>query len=266
MNIFCKYVLLLAGTFLVNINLWGQTEGPYYLSLKREILYSGAGISTTILGNYLKTQTPDLMRSDLKLEGINFFDRIATKFSSENADRMSDKTLLVSSGLPFLLLAGRDTRAQFGKITILFVETMLLNQGFTDIIKSVSLRPRPYVFDENLPPSTILRSNDRASFLSGHTSGSAAASFFFARVFSDYYPDSKLKPYVWGLAISLPALTGYLRIRGGQHYPTDVLAGYLLGGSIGYFIPVLHRKPTKSKGLSWYPTGNGIYLRYRFGA
>lgn len=243
---------------------WGQSSGPYYLSFKKEIVYGGAGAATTLLGNYLRSKTPDLMRSDLELEGINFIDRVATNFSSEKADRLSDKTLLASAGLPLLLLAGRDTRNDFGKIAILFTETMLLNQGLTDIIKSTSLRPRPYVFDENLPPSTILRSNDRASFLSGHTSGSAAASFFFARVFSDYYPDSKLRPYVWGLAIGMPAITGYLRVRGGQHYPTDVVAGYLLGASIGYFIPVLHRKPSQKSKLSWSPTGNGLYLNYRF--
>lgn len=264
MAILCRYILTLFAALFLNFTLYGQSEGPYYLSFGKEVIFGGVGASTTLLGNYLKSKTPELTRADLELEGINFFDRIATKFSSEKADKLSDKTLLASTGLPLLLLAGRDTRRDFGKITILFAETMLLNQGFTDIIKSVSLRPRPYVFDENLPPSTILSSNDRASFLSGHTSGSAAASFFFARVFSDYYPDSNLKPYVWGLAIGMPALTGYLRVRGGQHYPTDVLAGYLLGASIGYLVPVLHRKPIKVKGLTWSPTSNGIYLNYRF--
>lgn len=257
-----KYSLFL-WALLISCISWGQESGPYYLNLKRELLYSSGGISTTLLGNYLKTKTPELMRSDLELEGINFIDRIATKFSSEKADKLSDKTLLASSGLPLLLLAGRDTRRDFGKITILFAETMLLNQGFTDIIKSISLRPRPYVFDENLPPSTVLRSNDRASFLSGHTSGSAAASFFFARVFSDYYPDSKLKLYVWGVAIAMPALTGYLRVRGGQHYPTDVLAGYVLGAGVGYFIPKLHINNRKNRDLTFSLTPQGFYLNLK---
>lgn len=258
----CFLFLFLVGA--INISLYGQANEPYYLSLKRELLYSAGGTSTTLLGYYLKTQTPDLTISDLRPMDINDFDQIATNFSSEIADKWSDKALFASSGLPLLLLAGRETRRDFGRIAILLGETMLINQGLTDIIKSISLRPRPYVFDENLAPSTILSSNDRASFLSGHTSGSAAASFFFARVFSDYYPDSSLKPYIWGLAISMPALTGYLRVRGGQHYPTDVLAGYFLGASIGYFVPALHRKPAMAKGLDLSSTGNGFYLSYRF--
>lgn len=261
MNQFLKRLLPFVFTCLLISTLWGQSGGPYYLSLKQEILYYTAGGSTTWLGNYLRTKTPELTRADLELEGINFFDRVATRFSSENADILSDKTLLASAGLPLLLLGGKETRHDFGKIVVLFGETMLINQGLTDIIKSISLRPRPYVFDENLPPSTVLRSNDRASFLSGHTSGSAAASFFFARVFSDYYPDSKLKPYVWGLAIGMPALTGYLRIRGGQHYPTDVIAGYALGAGLGYFIPKFHKKNrNRNKDLTFSLSPGGFYL------
>lgn len=248
---------------LLSSTSWGQSEGPYYLSLKQEMLYYAAGGSTTWLGSYLRLKTPELTRADLELEGINFIDRIATNFSSESADKLSDKTLLASAGLPLLLLAGKETRHDFGKVAILFGETMLINQGFTDIIKSISLRPRPYVFDENLPPSTVLRSNDRASFLSGHTSGSAAASFFFARVFSDYYPDSKLKLYVWGVAIAMPALTGYLRVRGGQHYPTDVLAGYVLGAGVGYFIPKLHINNRKNRDLTFSLTPQGFYLNLK---
>ncbi|GJM35284.1 MAG: hypothetical protein DHS20C18_42850 [Saprospiraceae bacterium] len=248
----------------LSITLFGQGNSPYYLSLKREILYVGGGISSTLLGRYLKGKTPELMFSDLREMDINSFDRIAIDFSSEEADKWSNNTLFVSAGLPLLFLGGKKTRRDFGKIALLFGETMLINQGLSDIIKSTSLRPRPYVFDENLDPATILRSNDRASFLSGHTSTSAAATFFFARVFSDYYPDSKLKPYVWGLAATLPAVTGYLRVRGGKHYPTDVIAGYILGGGIGYLVPLLHKKPLKKKGLTVAPAGSGIYLGYKF--
>ncbi|MCB0630138.1 MAG: phosphatase PAP2 family protein [Saprospiraceae bacterium] len=263
MNQLFKWVLPLIFAGLTTVAVWAQGDGPYYLSLKQELLYTLGGASTTFLGNYLRTKTPELTRADLELEGINFIDRIATQFSSEQADRLSDKTLVASVGLPLLLLAGQDSRRDFVKISILFGETMLINQGLTDMIKSIALRPRPYVFDENLPPSTILRSNDRASFLSGHTSGSAAASFFFARVFTDYYPDSKLKPYVWGLAFAMPALTGYLRIRGGQHYPTDVVAGYALGASIGYFLPKLHWKDRRQNRMTMMPTGNGFYLNVK---
>ncbi len=242
---------------------YGQQSGPYYLSLKQEMLYGGGGAGTVVLGGVLRARTPDIMRSDLRLGEIPKFDRIATRLSSDQAKQASNLALYASAGAPLLLMAGKETRRDVGKIALLFGETMVINQGLTNIIKSSALRPRPYVFDENLPPSTVIRSNDRASFLSGHTSTSAAGAFFFGRVFADYYPDSKLKPYVWGLAAGLPALTGYLRIRAGQHYPSDIIAGYALGATIGYLVPTLHKKPIGGRRLTMSPTGSGVYLAYR---
>lgn len=242
-----------------------QQRSPYYLSLKRDLLYGGAAAGSVALGEVLRTRTPDIVLADLKLGNIPSFDLAATRNSSTSARAASDNALYASSGLPLLLLAGRDSRQDAGKLAVLFAETMALNQGLTNIVKSSAKRPRPYVFDENLDPATIIRSNDRASFLSGHTSTSAAAGFFFARTFADYYPDSKLKPYTWALGAGLPALTGYLRIRAGQHYPSDVIAGYVLGAVIGYAVPALHRKPIgNNKRVTLAAAGAGIYLSYRF--
>lgn len=204
------------------------------------------------------------MLSDLRLRSIPPFDRAATRNSSESARKASDLTLNISSALPVLLLAGSKTRKDAGRLGLLFAETMTINYGLTNIIKATSRRPRPYVFDENLDPATIIRSNDRAAFLSGHTSVSASGGFFFARAFSDYYPDSKLKPVAWVLGAGLPALTGYLRFQAGQHYPSDIIAGYVLGATVGYLVPTLHKKPIGGKRLTVSATGNGVYLGYRF--
>lgn len=219
-----------------------QDPGPYYLSLKRDIVYSGIGLGSLGLGTYLRTQVPELTLEDLNPRAINRFDRIATEMSSESADRWSDYTLLASLGISGTFLLGRETRRDFFKISVLFLETIAISTGVTQISKSIFQRPRPYVFDENWDPVRILSSNDRAAFVSGHTSESAAGTFFFARVFSDYYPESKLKPLVWVFSAGLPAVTGYLRIRSGNHYPTDVIAGYVLGACVGYLVPALHRK------------------------
>ena len=241
-----------------------EKEDVYYLSLKRDLLYGGMAAGSVVLGNVLRSRTPDIVLAELQLGTIPDFDRAATRFSSAAARTGSDYTLYASSALPLLLLIGRPARRDAGKLAILLAETLALNQGLTNIVKSVALRPRPYVFDEKLDPSTVIRSNDRAAFLSGHTSTSAAGGFFFARAFADYYPDSKLRPYAWALGAGLPALTGYLRIRAGQHYPSDVVAGYVLGAAVGYLLPALHRKPSVAKGLTLSPIGNGLYLSFHF--
>ncbi len=260
-----KSQALLVVLFLFSIaDLCAQRDSPYHTAWQRDAYYLGGGISATLLGFYLKANTPKLKLSDLDLGKVNRFDRVATTYSSGRADKLSDHTMNLSIGLSVVLLAKERSRTDFGRVALLFAETMLWNQGLTDIIKSTSRRPRPYIFDENIDPAKVLSSNDRASFVSGHTSGATSAAIFFARTFSDYYPNSPWKPYVWGVSIALPALTAYLRVRGGQHYPTDVIAGYLLGGTIGYLIPTLHKRPLIAKRLSLSPTNQGFFLSYRF--
>ena len=264
MQDYTKTVLPLIWMFFLAITLFGQSSGPYHLSFKRDVVYLGGGALSFGLGEYLSDRVPGIKFSDLKKQSINGFDRGSNTLISEKARKWSDYGLYASVGLSATLLAGQDTRNDFLKIGVLFAETTLINAGLTIMGKAVFRRPRPYVFDESWNSEQILSSNDQASFFSGHASGAAASTFFFATVFSDYYPDSKLKPYVWGVAMGLPALTGYLRIKAGKHFPSDVITGYLFGAGIGYLVPTLHKKPINQRSLTISPTGNGVYLAYRF--
>jgi membrane-associated phospholipid phosphatase len=257
------YILLLCCCLLLGLNAQKQ-NGPYYLSLKREMLYSGSGLVGTVGAFFLHKRLPTLTAGELALPNLNGFDKMGLGNYSQKARNFSNQTLFSTLGLPVLFLAGKNSRRDISTIGFLYIETMLINQGITDLVKVGALRPRPYLFEENFPGTTVLSGNDRSSFFSGHTSSAATASFFTARVFADYYPNSKLRPYVWGVAAALPALTGYLRIRAGRHYPSDVLAGYLVGGAVGYLIPMLHKKRPKGKNLSINPGMGSLYLNYHF--
>ena len=103
----------------------------------------------------------------------------------------------------------------------------------------------------------------RFAFFSGHTSVTASNFFFTAKVFSDYFPDSKLKPYIWSVAAIAPAITAYLIVKAGRHYKTDVITGYAVGAAIGFLVPHLHRKKS-SKKWTVLPTGNGAVCLWKF--
>ena len=84
-------------------------------------------------------------------------------------------------------------------------------------LKAKTLRPRPYQMNHNI----LLGTNplDQFSFPSGHTLHAVA----FTIVVLAYYP-----AMVW-LVVPFTALVALSRLILGLHYPTDVLAGALIG-------------------------------------
>lgn len=245
--------------------LFGQS--PYKLDRKKEMYFIGAGITTLGLGTYLNQTTPSLTLvelEDLKSQSVNNFDRVAINNYSTSAQQASDLLWFGSTALPTLFLTNKNTRKDFGTIAALWGETALLNFGLTVVSKYSIRRARPFVYNPDVSTDLKTVTNARASFFSGHTSMAAANSFFAAKVFSDYYPDSKWKPVIWTAAATLPALTGYLRVKAGKHYPTDVITGYAVGAAIGYLVPHFHKQKSNGKGLEINGGISGVLLRYTF--
>ncbi|MCO6474970.1 MAG: phosphatase PAP2 family protein [Phaeodactylibacter sp.] len=247
---------------------FSHAQSPYRFNLGKEAAFIGVG-GTALVGGVLLKDNTTLFSPD-ELEGldpaqINAFDRGAVFNTSRAAREASDYFLDGSHLLPLLLLAGRETRHDFGAIAFLWGETLLANGGLTLASKYAFRRPRPYVYNMNIHARQKQTVNAKTAFFSGHTSMTAANTFFAARVFSDYYPESKWKPVVWTAAATIPAITGYLRVRAGRHYPSDVIAGYAAGALAGYFIPHLHKRPgRKNNGMELYGSMNGALLRVEF--
>lgn len=88
------------------------------------------------------------------------------------------------------------------------------------ILKALFKRPRPCDllthFTAHITPS------DKFSLPSGHT----AAAWLMASIVGHFYPPFALLAYSWA------GLIGLSRILLGVHYPTDVVAGTLLGITI----------------------------------
>lgn len=104
--------------------------------------------------------------------------------------------------------------------------TALAISGITvQLIKFATGRARPCL---ELSPWTFrpwASANNWHSFPSGH----AASSFAIATVLSACYPR------LWWLWLGVAAFVGMGRIIGESHYPTDVIAGALIGGLCGVF-------------------------------
>jgi hypothetical protein len=175
----------------------------------------------------------------LDANNVNRFDRYAVEQHSDFADKSSDLLLYTSMASPALLFTTKNARDHWKYILPMWVETFALNTSLNLTVKAISGRIRPYVYrqdDDNYGKSA------RSSFYSGHTSSSSSSTFFLAMVYAQLYPSSRWKPLIWTSAALLPALTGICRVEAGQHYWTDVIAGYAIGASIGSLIPLLHKK------------------------
>lgn len=250
MTVFRLFVFTIITTFSST----SFAQSPYQFTTKKELAIVGSSLVTVGAGIYFRSKTTILTDKELAAlttTNINNFDKVATNHFSLKAHETSDYFWHGTHALPFLLLAGKNSRREFGKIMVLYGETALLTGGLTLLTKYTVRRIRPFNYDPDTSLDKKMSLNAKASFFSGHTSITATNSFFAAKVFADYYPDSRWKPVVWTLAATIPAITGYLRVRGGRHFPTDVITGYAIGAAVGYLIPHWHRSPTTLKNVNF---------------
>ena len=270
MNFKQPFLILLLLCFVCFSVCGQQQSSPYQLNWEKEAIILGTGAALMGVGfatrnNVVPYTYAELLKLDLDRNNVLSIDRGATYTYSASARNVSDVLLFSSFALPLTTLASKRMRKDYFKITTLLVETMMIVDGLTMMSKHLVKRPRPFVFNPNVDIAHKLEGNARKSFFSGHVSSTAALSFFTAKVFSDYYPDSKLKPYVWTAAALIPATTAYLRYKGGKHYLSDVAVGYGVGALVGFLIPHLHKtKDVKLRPFQIHAGGNSVGFTYVF--
>ena len=241
---------------------------PFDLELKKELFLLGSGVSLIIAGAIIVNNISPLTEQEidaLDVNDINSFDRNAIKPHRESLN--GDLLLYGSFLLPLTFLANDNTRRDWQMLGVMWLEVMAIQSGINLLVKGLAKRTRPYVYDPSTPLETKQTVGARLSFYSGHTSTTAATTFYVARVFSDYLSNKTVKTFIWIGAAIYPALTGYLRRDTGNHFRTDVITGYLIGAAIGYFIPEIHLRNEALK-VSFYRNFNNesvnISLNYSF--
>jgi len=151
--------------------------------------------------------------------------------------------------LPAIFISNHHTRKDLVPLVAMSLEVILTNYALTEITKRLASRTRPLAYNPNFPIEEKLTKNARLSFFSGHTSHTSALSFMMAKVMTDYHPHTSkgFKIGIWSFAAAIPAVTGYLRVRAGKHFPTDTITGFVAGGLVGILIPHFHKKRVNKK-------------------
>jgi acid phosphatase (class A) len=112
---------------------------------------------------------------------------------------------------------------RFPKTEALFKRVEADAKGVTDAAKDYFQRPRPYHVAPNLFPHSIEHEDPtHYSYPSGHSTRATA----MALVLAELFPEKR------DALLAKSRETGWLRVEGGVHYPTDIFAGRVLGQAL----------------------------------
>jgi membrane-associated phospholipid phosphatase len=137
----------------------------------------------------------------------------------------SNSTMEVSTAIPIIMYTvgfiKKDSAVR--KHAIFIGETFLVNGFITAALKVAVRRERPYNRYSDIDRAT---SAIGYSFPSGHTSTAFSTATSLSMVYPKWYVIAP--SFVWASAV------GYSRLHLGVHYPSDVIAGAVLGSGSAY--------------------------------
>lgn len=140
--------------------------------------------------------------------------RAAVDFTALGSHVVLAVIVLIVSGL--LVLRRRDASGLW--LIPVTLGAMLLNHG----LKAMFGRARPDVVEHLVVVSS-------PSFPSGHALLSAAVYLSLAAMLGREIPSPVLRRYLMAVAVVLTLLIGGSRVYLGVHWPSDVLAGWIIG-------------------------------------
>lgn len=228
--------------FLINQNSYSQSNSYTYSKNKDIALFTSSSI---IFGTsfYLQKKVKPLKETQilsLKQSDVNAFDRIACSLYSKKIAHISDGLAISSLLFNGYFLFNKNTKKDFLNIEMVSIQSLMLSQAIANGFK-LTLRNRPFMYNQNVEMNEKIKSESRLSFFSAHTSTVSSLAFSFAFAHQQYFKTHKANPYIMSGAILLPALQGYLRVRAGKHFPTDVITGHLIGLGSSYLMHRIHR-------------------------
>ena len=153
------------------------------------------------------------------------------KFVTNSASPLSIATPIIIYSVGLL-----NKDADMKKKGIFIGETFIVNAFVTTALKYSIKRDRPFVTYPDIDKQT---SGGSSSFPSGHTSIAFATATSLSMAFPKWYVIAP--SFVWASAV------GYSRMDLGVHYPSDVLAGAIIGSGSAYLTYKLNKWVNKKK-------------------
>jgi undecaprenyl-diphosphatase len=196
-------------------------------------------------------------------KNLLFFDRgaVSQKLDS-SAKQISNVGLYaaVAYAIADPILSGiREKSVQTGLVdAIIYAESLTITFGVTNLSKIAVRRPRPIAYIEAEQARAAGNTNfentstDSAlSFFSGHAAICAATTATATYLAFARSPHTA-RPWITLIVGTLiTGVVSYERVRAGDHFPSDVIAGAFAGAGIGTLVPHFHRAETVKQRAVW---------------
>lgn len=138
-----------------------------------------------------------------------------------------------------VLVEALDRGDRWYEYLVVYGESAAITLAVTDLAKIAVRRPRPVAYRLARTGETQASTNTALSFFSGHASmaGALAGSATYLAWTRNSPTEAWIVTAGGGL---LTALVSTMRVVEGKHFPSDVLAGALVGYAIGVLVPHMH--------------------------
>lgn len=231
------------------------TLSVYDVDIPSEAVITGGSVALYVIVDFLIKPTLEgdvscrqpIGNGRCNPDDLTGLDRLAVGKNSKEWKAFGDVTLtasliapIVYLGLESIVLPTVDPWGDWGGDLLVVSEAMALTGAVQVVMKFAFRRPRPVRYqDVEVPLSTF---DQELSFPSGHVSLVAASTTALTTTVFLRHPESQVKYVVLGAGVLLTTLTAVSRVEAGQHFPTDVMIGSLVGGIAGFMVPWVHRR------------------------
>ncbi|HPY97232.1 MAG TPA: phosphatase PAP2 family protein [Candidatus Cloacimonadota bacterium] len=197
-----------------------------------------SGISQLIFMQYGEQEEINLDELDYDL---NHIDITAIDNWSPTASLISDALLITELAMPLVLVSEKSLENR-KTYSLLYLQSFAVTNFVSSLTKSITKRKRPYVYNTNLSDEQRTNREATNSFVSGHAANAFMASAFMMKIMYDDKVYRNYQLVIFPVFALGAGATSMLRYSAGKHFPSDIIAGAIVGAACGYIIPELHKK------------------------
>jgi membrane-associated phospholipid phosphatase len=200
----------------------------------------------TVFGSARLTRTQPAYCAPLCDEThLNAIDRLTAGKYSPSWSTASDYALYGTIGLAVGALVFDEGPFDALNDSVVIAESVLGATGVASILTLAEGRPRPLLYSTLAPLSERNSPDSGLSFISSHTSVTAAFALSMFMTMRRLHPEGPAAEITLAIGGAATVFVGLARVEAGKHFITDVVGGALVGGALGTLIPALHGSPVR---------------------